>query len=72
MTKATKRSPMADAILRARAKRGLTQFEVDRLAGFALGTVAQYECGAREPSLHSTKSLARALAIDAASLVDLA
>ncbi len=72
MTKATKRRPIAEAILRHRTERELTQFDLDRACGFALGSVAQYECGARIPSLHSTKALSRALGINASVLVNLA
>jgi transcriptional regulator with XRE-family HTH domain len=70
--KTAKRGPIGQAILTARTKRGLSQFELDHIAGFALGTTAQYECGARVPTLHSAKCLAKALDMDAAVLVELA
>lgn len=70
--KIAKPHPVAEAIRKARSKLGVTQVDLDTLAGFALGTVAQYECGARVPSLHSAKCLAKALAISPSILVDLA
>lgn len=70
--KPAKRQPISQAIITARTAKGLSQFDLDRSAGFALGTVAQYECGARVPSLRSAKCLAKALMISVSALADLA
>ena len=54
----------------ARKKMGLTQRELEALAGMPASSIAQFETGAREPSLRGLGRIVRALRVSADYLLD--
>lgn len=53
----------------ARDKRGLTQEELGKLAGFSVSHIYRLENGTREPRLSTIADLAKALKLDPTELI---
>jgi len=53
--------PLIDALIERRRSLGLSQLDVDRRAGWAVGLCAKYECGMRTPGMIPISIWAEAL-----------
>jgi transcriptional regulator with XRE-family HTH domain len=58
-----------DNLLRLRAEKGITQEELGLKCDMASSEISRFECGRREPRLHTMVRLARGLEVEPMELL---